>query len=139
MKETRRLLLVEFWAPVALCLVLVVVYENEWLLPGSLAGDMAAEYYTAIAMELATICLIPLAMRLLRFGRVKSQVCGGDGAGLRRWASVRLAMLTLPMMANTWLYYQFLNTAFGYMGIIGLLCLAFVYPSKARCDQETKA
>jgi hypothetical protein len=30
-----------------------------------------------------------------------------------------------------------MNVAFGYMAIILLLVLPFVYPSKARCEEET--
>ena len=48
-------------------------------------------------------------------------------------------MIGLPMVANTWLYYQFMNVAFGYMAIIGLLSLCFIYPSHARCNQEVSA
>ena len=55
-----------------------------------------------------------------------------------RWGTLRLAMLCVPMMLNTWLYYQFVNVAFGYMGIIGLLSLAFVYPTRTRYIQEMK-
>lgn len=134
----RRLLLLEFWLPVVICLVLVVLYENECLLPGDLAGNKETEYYTAIVMELITICLIPLALRLFRFAKVRSDISAKGDNGLRVWASLRMALLTLPMMLNCWLYYQYLNTAFGYMGIIGLLSLAFVYPSRSRCEQELK-
>jgi hypothetical protein len=42
------------------------------------------------------------------------------------------------MMVNTWLYYMFMNVAFGYMAIILLLSLMFVYPSKVRCEQDVK-
>ena len=31
-----------------------------------------------------------------------------------------------------------MNVAFGYMGIILFLSLFFIYPSKARCQQELK-
>ena len=55
-----------------------------------------------------------------------------------RWGTVRLAMLCVPMVLNTWLYYQFMNVAFGYMAIIGLLSLAFVYPTRTRYIQEKK-
>ena len=49
-----------------------------------------------------------------------------------------MAMLCVPMTANTLLYYLFgLNVAFGYMGMICLLCLVFIYPSTARCTAET--
>ena len=39
-------------------------------------------------------------------------------------------------MLNAVLYYQFMAVAFGYMSIILLLSLFFVYPSKTRCEQE---
>ena len=32
---------------------------------------------------------------------------------------------------------MYMNVAFGYMAIIGALCLCFVYPSKDRCQLET--
>ena len=88
-------------------------------------------------MELITICLIPISLRLFKFHVVKRAFQSSAEAALRKWGSVRLLMLTLPMLVNCWLYYQFMNVAFGYMGIIGLLSLCFVYPSKARCNQET--
>lgn len=138
MKQVRTILLAEFWAPIAICLALIVIYENEWLLPGDFAGDKTLEYHVAIAMELITICLIPLALRLFKFKKVKADISVDPVAGMRKWGSWRTDMLTIPMMLNCWCYYLFMSTTFGYMGIIGLLCLAFVYPSKARMEQESE-
>ena len=132
----RRMLLLEFWIPVLICLCIIILYENDLLLSGSWHDNKMDEYYVAIVMELVTICLIPLSLRLFKFHRVKQDLQTSEGLMLRKWGSVRLLMLTLPMMVNCWLYYQFMNVAFGYMGIIGLLSLCFVYPSKARCSQE---
>lgn len=132
----RRILLLEFWIPVLICLCIIILYENDLLLSGSWHDNKIDEYYVAIVMELVTICLIPLSLRLFKFHRVKQDLQTSEGLMLRKWGSVRLLMLTLPMMVNCWLYYQFMNVAFGYMGIIGLLSLCFVYPSKARCSQE---
>lgn len=133
----RRMLLLEFWIPVLICLCIIILYENDLLLSGNWHDNKIDEYYVAIVMELVTICLIPLSLRLFKFHRVKQDLQTSEGLMLRKWGSVRLLMLTLPMMVNCWLYYQFMNVAFGYMGIIGLLSLCFVYPSKARCSQET--
>lgn len=130
------MLLLEFWIPVLICLCIIILYENDLLLSGSWHDNKMDEYYVAIVMELVTICLIPLSLRLFKFHRVKQDLQTSEGLMLRKWGSVRLLMLTLPMMVNCWLYYQFMNVAFGYMGIIGLLSLCFVYPSKARCSQE---
>lgn len=133
----RRMLLLEFWIPVLICLCIIILYENDLLLSGSWHDNKIDEYYVAIVMELITICLIPLSLRLFKFRSVKQDLQTSEGLMLRKWGSVRLLMLTFPMMVNCWLYYQFMNVAFGYMGIIGLLSLCFVYPSKARCNQET--
>lgn len=137
MKEIKRLLQIEFWTPIIICLAIIVPYENDLFLAGAWQGDKIMEYYIAIAMELITICLIPLSLRLFKFKKVKASFLHDPETALKRWASIRLSMLTLPMMVNCFLYYQFMNVAFGYMGIIDLLCLVFVYPSKTRCESET--
>lgn len=131
---SRKTLLWEFWIPVIISLIIIVLYENEILLPGVWGTDKIADYYVAIAMELITICLIPLALRMFKFKKVQASVKKDSEHNYMRWASLRIVMLTLPMMVNAWLYYQFMNVAFGYMGIIGLLCLVFIYPSKTRCN-----
>ncbi len=137
MKSNYRLLQTHFWLSIAICIVLVIVYENEWLLPAAWSDNNIAEYYSAIVMELLTICLIPVALRLFKFGFVKRDLAEDACHALRQWGNVRLLMLSLPMIVNTFLYYQFMNVAFGYMGIIGLLSMLFVYPSRQRCESET--
>lgn len=124
--------------PIAICLVMVVLFENDVLLPGMYAVDKVMEYYVAIAMELVTICLIPISLRLFKFRKVKSSIKEKSFDGLIYWGSCRMYMLVVPMMLNTLLYYLFMNVAFGYMGIIGLLCMVFIYPSKARCKSEVE-
>lgn len=137
--KTRTFLLAAFWSPIIVCLAIIIPYENDWLLVGALAGDKVAEYYVATVMELLTICLIPLSLRLFKFKAVRKALTADAATALRRWGMLRMAMLTVPMMVNCVLYYQFMNVAFGYMGIIGLLCLVFVFPSKTRCETETSS
>lgn len=137
LKDIRKILLVEFWVPIALCLILIILYENDILLVGRLSDEKMYEYYLAIAMELITICLIPISLRLFKFKKIKTQLQSTPDMALRKWGSIRMDMLALPMFVNCFLYYQFINVAFGYLGIIDLLCMVFVYPSKTRCEQET--
>lgn len=136
MDKVRRLLLCEFWLPITIGVLVVVLFENEILLPGKYGDDKVLEYYMAIVMEIITICLIPLALRLFKFGKVKASLKENSIYGLKKWGTLRLAMLVIPMLLNAILYYAFMNVAFGYMGIIGLLCMVFVYPSKTRCRTE---
>lgn len=143
MKRIQTILTIEFWLPVALSLVIVVLYETEWLVDGVWATDKSLEFVIATVMELLTIGLIPLALRLFKFKHIHRQLHQAAEdvrrSSLLRYGSLRLNMLCLPLLVNTLLYYLFMNVAFGYMAIILLLCLFFVYPSMARCVDDTLA
>ena len=119
MKHTQKLLMTTFAVFVAVSLVMVALFETDILPTGILKDDNGSdEFWAATVMELLTLCLIPVALRLLKFGMI------------------RMLMLCVPMVANILLYYLYMNVAFGYMAIIIFLCLAFVLPTKARCEQE---
>lgn len=137
MNNSRKLLLVEFWIPLFICFCIIILFEGDLLLSGGWLENKVQEYYVAIVMELLTIVLIPLSLRLFKFSFVKRQLSSSPTHALGVWGTLRLCMLTVPMLVNCWLYYMFMNVAFGYMGIIGALCLCFVYPSKDRCQLET--
>lgn len=127
----------EACASVVLSLLAVILYETETLLPGSLAAEGGTEFVVVSLMELLTICFIPLALRLFKFKTVHESLVATRSKGLARWGSLRLMLICLPMLVNTVMYYQFMNVAFGYMGIIGLICLVFVWPGMKRCIAET--
>lgn len=136
--DVRRRLVVLFVVPIAISLIIVLLYETELLPTGIWAEEHSVEFVVLSIMELITICLIPLSLRLFKFGRIHSQLTGENNVeALNRWGSIRILMLTIPMMVNTLLYYLFMHTAFGYMAIILLLSLLFVTPSKSRCYEET--
>jgi hypothetical protein len=136
MNAVRKTLRILFMLPIILSLIIVLLYESDLLMSGSGAGHAVLEYQVVGAMELITICLIPLALRLFKFKSVRRQVEAVHGNGMKKWGALRIAMIGIPMLANTFLYYQFMNVALGYMGIIGLLSLVFVYPSEERFRQE---
>jgi hypothetical protein len=50
-----------------------------------------------------------------------------------------MELLDVPLIANTLFYEWYLNTTFGYMAIILLICQPFIYPSMARCLAETES
>lgn len=138
MERTRRILMTAVWVSIVVALALAVVFETGMLLPGYCAGDVKMAFFILSMMEILTICAIPLALRLFRFRKVNAALLAGHEHSLLFWGGVRLAMICVPMVANTLFYYLFdLKPAFGYMGIICLICLVFIYPSKSRCLQET--
>lgn len=137
MKRTKCILTVELFSSIAVSLAIVTLFETGLLLPGSLTGNTNAEFLTVSCMEIVTICMIPLSLRLFKFTRINKRLKADGHEALTKWGSLRMAMLCVPMMINTLMYYLFgLNVAFGYMGIICLVCLPFIYPSASRCVNE---
>ena len=123
---------------IAVALLLVALFETETLPIGIMEGREQVEFGLVFFMELITVCLIPLALRLFKFKKVEADLKRHGAVALRKWGILRLLMLLLPLMKNTLLYYLFMNTTFGYMAIIVLLTTPFVYPSMSRCLSEVE-
>lgn len=87
------------------------------------------EFLCTIAMELVTIVFIPIALRLFKTKDVDRRLDEGDIKTFKTWSIVRILMITVPLLMNTLLYYIFMNTTFGYMALILLICLPFIYPA----------
>lgn len=138
LKQVQRILMTNFLFMVVVTLLLVSLYEMEWLEPTDLAGDVTLVYVITVVMELLTIIVIPLALKLFSFKWVHRKLVSGKGTALLQWGTARLNMLCLPMLINTFMYYQTMAPAFGYMAIILFLCLFFIYPSIGRCVDETE-
>ena len=125
-----------FWASVLGCLCMVVVFENLSEIQGLLSDENTALFVFTFIMELITICIIPLSLRLFRFRKIADDLKQRGVAALNCWGKLRMCLLVAPMWMNVVFYYMFMNTTFGYMAIILLLCMAFVYPSLSRCQSE---
>jgi len=138
LKSAQKLLMALFCSVIALALLLVILFETETLPTGVVATEEQANFVLTTLMELLTLALIPLSLRLFKFQKVSNELKVKGGEALRKWGILRLAMLQFPMVFNTLLYYAFMNTTYGYMAIIVLLCMPFVYPSMNRCISELK-
>lgn len=125
-----------FWIPIAVALIMVAAFETDVVLPGFLAGNEVTEYYLTVALELLTVAGLPLALRLFKFAAVIRRLVA-DGSRYTGFAAIRLSVVSGLMLANTILYYLFMQTTFGYMAIICLISMAFVFPSESRCQSES--
>ena len=139
MKETKNLLMTIFLAGCVLVLMIVCLYETEVVVPGMLATDKQSEFLLTFLMELMTLGCAFLGLRLFKYEKIHQELTTGKAVALRKWGVVRLLILLVPLWADTLLYYLYVNTTFGYLGIILALCLPFVYPSMNRCEAETEA
>lgn len=138
MKRVVCILRVELAVSILMSLGMIMLYETELLLGGGWKGSGVLEYVFKLIMEILTLCLIPLALRLFKDKSIQRSIKSHGVRGLLLWSSVRLSMLCVPMVLNTWLYYQFMSPAFGYLAIIDFLSLFFITPSTTRCKDEMR-
>ena len=113
-------------------MVIAALYELDILPSGMMAGRPQDEFLSTISMELITIVFIPVALRLFKTMNVEKRLEEGNIKVFRKWGLVRILMITLPLVLNTLLYYSFMNTTFGYMALILLICLPFIYPASRK-------
>lgn len=132
MNKTISLLRTVLIANVGVAVVFAALYELDILPSGILAGRPQDEFLSTISMELITIVFIPVALRLFKTKDVEKRLEEGNIKAFRKWGLVRILMITVPLVLNTLLYYSFMNTTFGYMALILLICLPFIYPASRK-------
>ena len=119
-----------FWAVLALMLAAVILFETNEQLTGFLGMTEADEFKLLSVMEMLTLMSIFLMLRLFKFERIARQIEESPQRALPLWTSVRVAVMLVMIAANGLLYYGTKNTTFGYLAIIMMVSLPFVYPQK---------
>lgn len=138
LKQTQKRLLLNFWLILLPSFLLVVLYETELLEPTDISHDVNFVFFMQILQEVVTIAVIPLSLKLFKMKKIHEKLVKEKGPALLKWGMIRIDMLCIPMLVNTFMYYQTMSPAFGYMAIILFLCLFFIYPSLGRCYSETE-
>lgn len=137
LKGVRNVLLAQMCISLATAIVIIALFESDTLMPGIIEKGSQAEFLLLTLMEMFTVCMIPLSLRLFKFKPVRRDIVSSPVKGLQRWGVIRMSMLCGTMVVNTLLYYITpLNVAFGYMAIICLICLVFINPTMRRCEAE---
>ena len=139
MKKVSQQLIAFYTAQIVLALVIVVLFELDMLPTGIMADDKQTDFLLTATMEIVSLGAAFLGLRLFKFEVVSKSLVERKEKAMWKWGMTRLLILEAPMVINTLLYYIFMNTTFGYLAIILLLCLPFVYPSLNRCLAETTA
>jgi len=122
---------------IAVTIGIIVLYESGVLESGVLADSKQTEFLAMTSMELSSLAGAFLGLRLFKFQKIHDALVTQKEPALLKWGLLRLLILEVPMVSNTYLYYIYMNTTFGYLAIILLLCLPFVFPSLSRCIAET--
>lgn len=123
---------------VVMSALIVLVFETGILSLGYLAGKEPSEFILTLMMELITLGCAFLALRLFKFETIRHDLLNRKETALMKWGMIRLLLLMLPLTIDTLLYYIYIKPTFGYLAIIMVLCLPFIYPSMDRCLTETE-
>lgn len=137
MKSISRKLTIIYMSLAALTLVVILLYETDILETGVLEEKKQSEFILTALMELVSLGAAFLGLRLFKFKVVHNDLINRQEPAMMKWGTVRLLILELPMLVDTLLYYIYMNTTFGYLAVMLLLCLPFVFPSLNRCLAET--
>jgi len=138
LKETQKRLMILFVCIVVFVLLTVFAFETGGWQQGDLAGEAQTEFVFTFVMELVTLGCAFLSLRLFKFGKVKNDLVSRKALALKKWGIIRLFLLGAPLLLDTLLYYTYMKATFGYLALILVLCLPFVYPSMDRCLTETE-
>ena len=137
MKKVSKQLMVFYIVQIVMALVIIVLFETGELPIGVMAADKQSEFVLTALMEILSLGAAFLGLRLFKFQAIHRDLVSRKEPAMWTWGMTRLLILQVPMVINTLLYYIYMNTTFGYLGIILLLCLPFVFPSLSRCLAET--
>lgn len=137
MEKVSKQLMLVYMLLVAVALVIVILYETDVLEAGVLANSKQTEFLAMTCMELASLAAAFLGLRLFKFRKIHEELVTKKEPAMLKWGMLRLLILEAPIVSNTYLYYIYMNTTFGYLAIILLLCLPFVFPTLNRCIAET--
>lgn len=130
---------IQYFATIAVVLVLVVLYEFCGLDKPTFLLNPVPEFWFSTVVTLLTIALVPISLKLLNFQRVRQELKEGEGAYFR-WATIRWLLLSLVMVADTVAYYLFTTgTSCGYLGLICAVSYLFIWPSASRMEDETQS
>ena len=97
-KQVQRILMTNFFFMVIVALLLVALYETEILEPTDMASDATLMFGILTMMELITIIVIPLALKMFSLKAVHRKLVLRKGDALLPWGTARINMLCLPML-----------------------------------------
>ena len=137
MKKVSKQLTAFYIAQIVIALVIIVLFETDVLPTGIKADDKQSDFVLTALMEIISLGAAFFGLRLFKFKAIHNDLVSRKETAMWKWGMARLIILEAPMVINTLLYYIYMNTTYGYLGIMLLLCLPFVFPSAGRCLAET--
>ena len=137
--RVQRVLMTLFISTITLSVLMALAFVTDIVPKGLLAGETQSGFLCMSLMELLTLFVGWMALRLFKMKKVHDDLVGRGAVALQKWGVLRLAMLDLTLLFNVLFYGLFNHTTFFYLAVILFICLPFVYPSLNRCQSEIEA
>ena len=140
MKKVRNILLTTYLLGLFLAAAIYVIMEFMDLGFDVSAGKLPdrENFVFSTVMILITLAIIPTALRLFKFRCVARNFEDDAIAALQKWGSIRIVMLAGVLLINLIMYYFFGHEpVYGYLAIMVLISMVFIFPSMRRCYAET--
>ena len=138
-KKLVRTLQLEYYAFIALSLLLCISYEAGWLAEGMYATDVRMQYILETIGILLAVSLVPLSLKLFSMvlaKRIKKVSLPVAMTMYRNWNEIRLLLLALVVFVNIFVYYATLNNIGGLCALIGVTASVFCLPGEKKMKEE---
>lgn len=141
MKKTRNILMTLY------CLLLIipaVIYICGDFFEVDMAvftseTDKPINYVIQMIMIMLVLTLLPLSLYMFKFKYIHSSLIATPVATLLKWGTIRILVLGFLLLSNTILYYIYgFEPAFGYLAVMVMLAMPFIWPTMSRCKAETE-
>lgn len=142
MDRIRHILLGEVVGLLLIVLVIIILFETNFVLPGEISGmewsnDLVV---TQFVMQIITLAVIPFALYMFKMAFVRKQLATSTEKATKAlivWGTVRIGLICIPIIFNALYYYIFgFEVSFFYLALILLLSIVFIFPTKRRCENE---
>ena len=135
MKETIKKLQVLYFAYLAMSSLIFLLFSYNGIPEHDATSPL--DYYISTFDVILSILIIPLALKLFKFKTVNDKLITNKSEALLYYGIIRMAILNNMLLLNTALYaILFGSPTYGYLAIIFLIAMIFIYPSRGRCYSE---
>lgn len=121
-----------------MAILIIILFETKVIPGGELALQTKPDFIVECVLVLLTICVIPLALRMFKFRKIHDQLMKYKEKSLKKWGTLRIMLLGVPMLLNIIAYYVFDNMGYSYLALILFLSMWFVFPTLGKCYAETE-
>lgn len=118
--------------------IIVLIYETGLLPVGELVYDSTTNYVMEIVSVGQTLIGIPLGLKFMHLKQIQQNLKAKPERYLS-YGILRMLCIQTPMIINVVFYYMMgFDATQGYLALICLIAMFFVWPSRGKMEYELK-